>query len=88
MLLMSFVIGMNAMIYISIGVYYWIIPDYVRTFPYVLGTSIFVRKLISKQKGFIQINKFSIYFSVEFYYLWVVLSYWKRCRNKLVYGIY
>lgn len=28
MLLMSFVIGVNAMIYISIGVYYWIIPNY------------------------------------------------------------
>lgn len=46
MLLMSFVIGLNAMIYISIGVYYWIYPHYERTFPYVLGTSIFVRKLV------------------------------------------
>lgn len=44
----------------------------------------FVRKLISKQKEFIQINELSIDFSVEFYYLWIVLSYWKR----LVYGSY
>lgn len=84
MLLMSFVIGVNAMIYISIGVYYWIIPNYELSFPYYLGTSMFVRKLISKQKEFIQINELSIDFSVEFYYLWIVLSYWKR----LVYGSY
>lgn len=37
--------------------------------------------------GFIE-NKLFIDFSVEFYYQWIVLSYWRRLRNILIYGGY